>query len=230
MTDLDESGRRRASDEREAADRRMELLERENARLKGRLSDVGLEDNPNFNPGAFQKAQQYYARYLVVPFLLVMPLMIAAQQGWLPFKDVSIGPLPMVDTGNSASHRGVGIGIIALGGLSIGVVAVGGMSVGVIAMGGGAVGLIAIGGGAAGVLAVGGGAVGVYAVGGGAAGKYVLAGNGVGKYVFSMKRQDAEAVAFWTRWLPRLRAAVTNPMPVIPVDRPADGFGDRVDS
>ncbi len=77
---------------------------------------------------------------------------------------------------------------------------------------------------------MGGGAGGVFALGGGAAGKYVLAGNGVGKYVFSLKRQDAEAVAFWTRWMPRLRAAVTNPMPVIPVEKRADGFQEGTDS
>jgi len=222
MTDLEESGPRRAAEEREAMDRRLYLLERENARLKGRLSDVGLEDNPNFNPGAFQKALQYYTRYLVLPVILVAPLMVAAQTSWLPFKDVSIGPLPLVDSGNSASHRGIGIGIIAAGALSIGVVAVGGLSVGILAMGGGA-----IGGGAAGIFALGGGAIGVYALGGGAAGKYVLGGSGVGKYVFSLKRQDAEAVAFWTRWLPRLRVAVTNPMPVIPVETRADGFQDE---
>jgi hypothetical protein len=36
---------------------------------------------------------------------------------------------------------------------------------------------------------------------------YVLAGGGKGRYVFTGRRQDPEAVAFFCKWVPRLRAA-----------------------
>jgi hypothetical protein len=79
------------------------------------------------------------------------------------------------------------------------------------------VGLIALGGGSLGVIAIGGGAAGYVAIGGGAAGRYALGQNAYGKAVFCMRRQDPEAVALFLRWLPRFKAAVTAPLPVVPV-------------
>jgi len=100
-----------------------------------------------------------------------------------------------------------GIGLLSFGGIAFGVVAIGGLGIGVIAIGGGAVGLIAFGGGSLGIIAIGGGSVGYIAIGGGAYGHYVLAGDGKGDHVFSRRRQDEAAVAFFCKYLPRLRRA-----------------------
>lgn len=203
--------------EDEATQRRIELLEIENTRLKRQLQDDGGVDNPNFNPRAFQRAMGFYIRILIVPIILLSLLPPAFTLGKVRLANPMIGPLPLFGLPNQGT-AGVSIGVIALGGLSLGLVAIGGMGVGLIAIGGGAVGVVALGGGALGVIAFGGGAVGVIAIGGGAAGRYVLAGNGAGTHVFSLKRQDPKAVEFWVRWLPRLRNAVTSPLPVIPIE------------
>lgn len=205
-------------------ERRVELLEVENARLRRQLRGLVGVANPNFDPHAFQRAVGHYARIVMIPLILLSLAPPAVTLGKVRLPNVSIGPLPLFGLPGQGPIRGVSIGVIAMGGMSLGVVAAGGLSVGVIALGGGAVGLVAIGGGALGVVAFGGGALGVYAIGGGAAGRYVLAGNGAGTYVFSLKRQDREAVEFWARLLPRLRDAVTSPLPVVPVETDASDW------
>jgi hypothetical protein len=115
--------------------------------------------------------------------------------------------LPLISTNGTVNFTGfAGFGIISIGGLAAGLIAFGGSAVGLIAVGGGAVGLIALGGGAIGIIAIGGGAAGIIAIGGGASGYYVLAGSGFGKYVLSYKRQDPQAVRYFCKYLPTLRA------------------------
>ncbi len=210
--------------------RRLDLLERANARLNRRLEATFGADNPCFDPMAFQKALAYYKRWMAAPLLLFMPLILLSQWSGPSLPTTMIGPLPLIDLGGAgSSHPGMGIGIIAAGGAGFGVVAFGGLAAGIFAFGGGAIGIVAVGGGAIGVIAFGGGAAGVVALGGGAVGRYVLADDGIGKYVFTRKRQDPEAVAFFVRYLPRLRSAITTPLPVIPVS-PTDavtGSGER---
>ncbi|MEE8171024.1 MAG: hypothetical protein V3T70_10795, partial [Phycisphaerae bacterium] len=148
------------------------------------------------------------------------PLLITINAG-VPLPDYEILPgLPLFAVFNGPGNGpfGVALGLFAAGGMAVGGLAFGGGAIGVIAVGGGALGLVAFGGGAVGLLALGGGAFGVIAIGGGAAGWYVLAGDGWGKYVLSRRRQDPEAVAFFTRYVPRLKRAFKGPMPVIPVD------------
>ena len=125
------------------------------------------------------------------------------------------------------------IGIIAVGIVTVGVIAVGPCSIGVLAFGAGSVGVFAFGAFSVGILAFGGHAIGVIALGAGsrygaidkwsaprgrfdigravgmvamgptAHGRYTLSYAGKGRYMFSLTRQDEEAVALFTRWLPK---------------------------
>jgi len=201
--------------------KRIELLERENARLRRRADALLGPDKPDFDMLEFGRAMRFYSLAYLLPVILIVqalvPLALAFPQ-YVPRYEMLPG-LPFFDAGGAGgSHPGMGLGVIAFGGLAIGVVAIGGGAIGVVAIGGAAVGLIAIGGGAFGVIAVGGGAIGYIAIGGGGLGRFVLAGDGRGKAVLSRRRQDAEAVEFFTRYFPRFKRAFTAPMPVIPVD------------
>jgi hypothetical protein len=111
---------------------------------------------------------------------------------------------------------GVGaIGLISIGPLSVGVISVGGFGVvafqgiGIVSLGGVGLGVIALGGAVCGVVAIGGAALGYVAIGGGAIGVYVLAGGGKGRYVLTSQRKDPEAVAFFCKYVPRLRRVFT---------------------
>ena len=124
-------------------------------------------------------------------------------------------------------------GIVSVGAVAVGVVAIGACSAGVFALGAGSVGIFAFGAFSAGIFAVGGNAFGVVALGAGtsyggidkwsaprgrfdigravgmvamgptAHGRYTLSYAGKGRYMFSLTRQDEEAVALFTRWLPK---------------------------
>jgi hypothetical protein len=138
--------------------------------------------------------------------------------GW---KNARVAGIPVFSfLGQGGKVRGIGAGLISYGGVSVGAVAVGGFSLGLVAVGGCAVGVVAVGGGAVGVIAVGGGAVGVVAIGGGATGYFAMGQKARGTYALGLNRQDDEAVAFFRRYVPGLRAALTNPMPVILLDKP----------
>jgi len=92
-------------------------------------------------------------------------------------------------------------GVVALGGLARGLIALGGLAVGGITFGGLSLGaLAAVGGMAVGSAALGGGAVGRVAVGGAAYGHYACGGAAAGTYVVSALRRDAEAVAFFRHY------------------------------
>ncbi|GJQ27030.1 MAG: hypothetical protein HBSAPP02_20620 [Phycisphaerae bacterium] len=202
------------------------MLERENARLRARLRNTPFASestNPTFNALEFRKALYYYVR---ISLLGLVPVQLAAVLLWLrggvPKGLPSLGPIPFFDFAGlqSGIMPGIGIGLVAIGGLAVGLIAFGGMAVGVFAFGGGSLGVFAFGGGAIGVIAVGGGAVGLVSLGGGGAGIYVCAERGAGRYVFSVQRQDDRAVEFFTRWLPRLKKALVQPLPVVRIDCP----------
>ena len=114
---------------------------------------------------------------------------------------------------------------IAVGGNMLGLIAIGlfhgfGIvaicpctAVGVFAIGMNAVGIVAVGGSAFGVIAIGGHSMGVVAIGGRGIGVYSLFYHGPstryqGKYMLSPNRQDAKAVAIFTRFHPKRIAAV----------------------
>jgi hypothetical protein len=201
-------------------EQRLELLERENQRLRERLEPLTGPYNPCFNPTLFLRA----FRRVLVPITLAMsmipaiavPLLVMAK---INLPNTHIGPIPVFDfAGTGSGVPGIGLGIFAFGGASIGVFAFGGLAIGIVAIGGGAVGLIAFGGGSLGLIAVGGGACGYIAVGGSGFGKFALGQRAFGKYALGLNRQDPEAIEFFVRYFPGLRAAVTTAMPVIPLN------------
>ena len=119
----------------------------------------------------------------------------------------------------------IGIGFIAVGALTLGVVSIGACSVGVIAMGAFSVGIFAFGGNSFGIIAIGAGtrhgyavgprgrfdigrAVGVIAIGPEAHGVYTLSYTGRGVYTLSPDYQDVDAVALFTRWLPKFKGVL----------------------
>jgi hypothetical protein len=198
-------------------------LERENAQLRARLGDGSALGSPTFNPIAFRRALNYYIRLSLVVVLPLQLLPVAWVLRYGPaFTSPMLGPIPLIDFAGMQSNvlPGIGFGVFAFGGLAIGAVAVGGGAIGLIAMGGGAVGLFSFGGGSLGLIAVGGGAVGLVSLGGGAAGIWACGERGAGRHVLSFKRQDAAAVEFFCRWMPRLRSAVTRPQPVVRIESP----------
>ncbi len=209
------------SDELELLKRRLDLLEDENQRLKAKLEPLFGPDSPCFDALKFQRALAKPMILVMLPLMLVAPMIVlgtTVARNVLPPMDV-LG-VPLIDfAGVGTKHPGLGIGIIGLGGAGVGLVGVGGLGVGLIAMGGGAIGVFAIGGGSFGLIAFGGGAVGYVAVGGGAVGYYALGQRARGRYVLAVNRQDDEAIEFFCRFIPSLRAAVTRPMPVIPMQK-----------
>ena len=107
------------------------------------------------------------------------------------------------------------VGVVAMGAFSVGVVSVGAFSVGIFAFGGNSLGIIAIGAGTRHGYAVGprgrfdiGRAVGVIAIGPKACGVYTLSYEGKGLHMLLPDRQDADAVALFTRWLPKFKEVV----------------------
>jgi hypothetical protein len=146
----------------------------------------------------------FVATFLVMEY--VHPLIGSAMEGQ---------PQPLV-LGLPLVVIGVGeVGFIAFGPQSFGVISIFGAGlislggVGIVSFGGVAVGAVAIGGAACGLIAVGGAALGYVAVGGGACGIYVMAGGGKGRHVLDSRRQDPEAIRFFCKYVPRLRAAFT---------------------
>ena len=103
------------------------------------------------------------------------------------------------------------VGLIAIGINVAGLIAVGYNAAGVIAIGYNAVGIIAIGCNAAGIISIAASAWGVTTIGWHTFGILALGYNekSKGKYLFAPHRQDPEAVSFFTRWLPKLRAVTS---------------------
>jgi hypothetical protein len=210
-----------AADELEQLKRRLDLLEDENQRLKAKMEPLFGPDNPSFDPIKFQRALAKPMLLVMLPIMLLAPLLVLGiSLGRRVIPPMDVLGFPLIDfAGIGTRHPGVGIGVIGVGGAGIGVIGIGGLGVGIIALGGGSIGLLAVGGGSLGLIAVGGGACGYIAIGGGACGYYALGQRAQGKYVLALNRQDDEAIEFFCRFFPGLRAAVTRPMPVIPVQR-----------
>ena len=138
----------------------------------------------------------------------------ASGMGELTFGFVTVGVIAV---------GAVAVGVIAIGACSVGIFALGAGSVGIFAFGAFSVGIFAFGRNAFGVIALGAGsrygmidkwsaprgrfnigkAVGIVAMGPNASGVYTLSYVDKGRYTFSPNRQDAEAVALFTRWLPK---------------------------
>ena len=173
--------------------------------------------------------------YVLASSLFFVPMLVRATNSELPSivrSLINFGSYP--GTGDLTLGF-IPIGIISVGAVAVGVVAIGACSVGVFALGAGAVGIFAFGGFSAGIFAFGGNAIGVVALGAGtsyggidkwsaprgrfdigravgmvamgptARGRYTLSYAGKGRYMFSLNRQDEEAVALFTRWLPKFR-------------------------
>jgi hypothetical protein len=153
-------------------ERRVEELEREVARLRGRpwrcvryRSSLGLGD---------------------------IPLLAIASGPDLERGEIRGHARGIIALGDMAT------GVIALGGLARGLVAFGGLALGGITFGGLSLGaLLAIGGLAIGGAALGGGAIGGVAMGGGAAGYYACGGGVLGAHVIGPRHADPQAVAFF---------------------------------
>ena len=107
---------------------------------------------------------------------------------------------------NDMIVEAIGIGYIAVGAISVGVVAIGACSVGIVAVGACSIGILAWGAFSLGVIAIG-QSVGVIAIGPAACGVYTLSYKSKGRHVFSPDRQDGDAVALFTRWLPKFKGA-----------------------
>lgn len=125
---------------------------------------------------------------------------------------ISVGAL----TVGVVSIGACSVGIISIGAFSVGIVAVGGFSVGIFAFGGNSFGVIAIGAGTRHGYEIGprgrfdiGRAVGVIAIGPEAHGVYTLSYTGRGVYTLSPDHQDADAVALFTRWLPKFKVTLS---------------------
>jgi hypothetical protein len=125
---------------------------------------------------------------------------------------ISVGAL----TVGVVSIGACSVGVISMGAFSVGIVAVGAFSVGIFAFGGNSFGVIAIGAGTRHGYEVGprgrfdiGRAVGVIAIGPEAHGVYTLSYTGRGVYTLSPDHQDADAVALFTRWMPKFKGALS---------------------
>ena len=128
---------------------------------------------------------------------------------------ISVGAL----TVGVVSIGACSVGVVSMGAFSVGIVAVGAFSIGIFAFGGHSFGVIAIGAGTSyGTVDIGsvptgrfdiGKAVGVIAIGPEAYGVYTLSYTGRGVYALSPDRQDAGAVALFTRWMPKFKGALS---------------------
>lgn len=198
---------------------RLELMEEEIHRLRERVRELsGHDADPPawFNPAEFRRVLGRSTLWGQLAMAAVMVGAFAITMFPSGLRGMWLGPIPVVDFGGMARGTyGVGMGLIAVGGLAIGAIAVGGGAIGILAVGGGAIGIFAYGGGAAGLIAVGGGAAGYIAIGGGAYGRWVLAQRGAGLSVLALNRQDEDAAMFFRRWIPSLERAITRPMQVV---------------
>ena len=126
---------------------------------------------------------------------------------------------------NNVAFGIINIGIISVGALTVGIVSIGAFSVGIVAIGAFSVGIFAFGGNAIGIIAIAAGTgygiintksgprgrfdigrvAGIIAIGPEAYGLYTLSYTGKSRYMFSLDRQDTEAVALFTHWLPKFK-------------------------
>jgi hypothetical protein len=175
------------------------------------------------SPGAAEQQIEPVPAGRVVTWTVLVTLVVASvcevhslclEEDWVPDMMFPGGEPPTLFGLPIAVGVGA-VGLISIGPFGVGVISVGGFGViafqgiGIISFGGVGLGVIGLGGAACGVIAIGGAALGYVAIGGAAVGVYVLAGGGKGRYVLTRQRQDPEAVAFFSRWFPRMRTAFT---------------------
>jgi hypothetical protein len=170
--------RQNVADQLQAMQRRLDLLELENQRLREKLDPMLGPDNPCFHPQLFLKVLRRNLTLAMIPLWLVGLIVPLTLLPWTPLRTITkmhVGPVPLFDlAGINSGTPGIGLGIIAFGGLSVGVISMGGLAVGVVALGGGSIGVLAVGGGSFGIVALGGGACGLVAIGGSACGYRAL--------------------------------------------------------
>ena len=173
-----------------------------------------------FTPENFEKAFKPYRikwgiTYLIVMCPMLMIILCVSMPNW-HFSQWLISLI--MDTGAIFDGRTLYHGMFAIGanianiigvGMNVvGVFAVGINVCGIVAIGGNAVGVIAIGTNTGGVVAIGTNALGVIAIGLGGWGYGIYALSHTqkfkGKHLLAPHRQDAKAVAFFARLLPKL--------------------------
>ncbi len=171
--------------------------------------------------------------FVVAFSLFFVPLLVRATNSELPSFIRSIVNFGFYPGMGKTTFGFITIGIISVGPVTVGVIAIGACTAGVFALGAGSVGIFAFGAFSVGIFAFGGNALGVIALGAGsrygaidkwsaprgrfdigravgmvamgptASGVFTLSYAGKGRHMFSLDRQDAEAVALFTRWLPK---------------------------
>ena len=154
---------------------------------------------------------------------------LTSESTFAPFLSEFIASLEYSEWIGEIPIGGKEIGFLTFGAVSVGIVSIGAFSVGIVSIGAFSVGIFAFGGYSFGIFAIGGGtslwqrgiqkaaktkgkfnigkAFGVIAVSPEAYGVYTLSYAGRGAYTFSPSHQDADAVAFFTRWLPKFKNA-----------------------
>ncbi|MBK8270760.1 MAG: hypothetical protein IPK83_21620 [Planctomycetes bacterium] len=96
----------RAPEDGDELRRRLDILESENGRLRRQLKTLGLiPDNPNFDSRAFQKALAFYQLLTMAPFGLMMGGLILLTTRVLAVPKIMIGPVPLVDPGDTSAYR-----------------------------------------------------------------------------------------------------------------------------
>ena len=156
-----------------------------------------------------------YSLYIVLIFNRELASKFSSLFKWI-VDDIAFGAISI----GFISGGALAVGIVAIGACSVGIVSVGACSVGIFAFGANALGIIAIGAGTSygmmntesalrGRFDIG-KVAGIVAIGPEAYGLYTLSYAGKSRYMFSPDRQDAEAVAMFTRWLPKFKKTFTS--------------------
>ena len=179
------------------------------------------QDTPN--PENFKKAfNPYLIRWSIVyaVFMAFITIIIVciSKPNW-EFSQLLISWF--MDMGAIFDGKNIRYSVITLGILTFGIFTLGAFSIGIITMGinviGGfafginAIAIVAIGTNAVGVIAIGCNAVGVVAIGVNVIGIYTISYSeyNKGRYRLAPNRQDAEAIDFFSRWLPKLTESLS---------------------
>ncbi len=141
--------------------------------------------------------------YAILITIIIFITVVISVPSW-EFSDRFISWL--LEKGAIFDRNNIHYSIITIGIINLSIISIGVNVFGVLAFGVNAVGVIAIGTNAVGVIAIGCNAVGVVTIGYIGFGFYVLSYSErcKGKYLFAPHRQDAEAVNFFSRWIPNL--------------------------
>ena len=174
-----------------------------------------MQENPQdmLNAEDFKNAFKPYLirwgiAYAILITIITFITVVISVPKW-GFSDLLISWL--LEKGAIFDRNNIHYSIITIGIFNFSIISLGINVIGVLAFGVNAVGVIAIGTNAVGVIAIGCNAVGVVAIGHGGFGFYVLSysDRSRGKYLFAPHRQDAEAVNFFSRWIPNLSDALS---------------------